>query len=228
MADSGVFRLVALMPMRHTSDRVPGKNYRLCAGRPLFHHMLDTLLSIDSIDLVVIDTDSPEIVSQSAALFPTVRCLDRPAHLLGGDVAMTEVLRHDAERCPSELYLQTHSTNPLLSANTISRAIETFEKARPTCDSLFSVTRHQTRLYRGDGTALNHDPSVLLRTQDLEPLFEENSNLYLFGRNLIGEGRRIGTAPLLFETPRLESLDIDEEADFTLAEQLLMRRAATT
>ena len=87
-------------------------------------------------------------------------------------------------------------------------------------DSLFSVTRWQTRLYGADGTPINHDPDVLLRTQDLPPVYEENSNLYLFTADQIAAGRRIGDRPILFEIHPLEAVDIDDEHDFVLAEAL--------
>ena len=127
---------------------------------------------------------------------------------------------------PAYLYLQTHSTNPLLRSTTISSAIRMFLAARDRHDSLFGVTRLQTRLWSADGMPLNHDPAVLLRTQDLPPVFEENSCLYLFTRDLLEErGTRIGSRPLLFEIPPDEAWDIDEEIDFEVATALYTARA---
>jgi CMP-N-acetylneuraminic acid synthetase len=215
--------VVAFVPMRHSSERVPGKNYRDFNGRPLFHHIVSTLLEVPQISTVVIDTDSPTVVEQCEEHFPSVRCIDRPEHLLGGETPMTAVLAHDASQFPSDWYLQTHSTNPLLSAATIRRALHEFEASLDVHDSLFSVTRLQTRLYDANGAALNHDPAVLLRTQDLPPVFEENSNLYVFSSEQIARGRRIGDRPLMFEIDPLEAVDIDEEHDFVIAELLQAR-----
>jgi CMP-N-acetylneuraminic acid synthetase len=220
--------VVALVPMRHTSERVPGKNYRPFNGRPLFHHIVSTLLAVDRIREVVIDTDSPTVKDQVAEVFPQVRVVDRPAHLLGGEVPMTDVLRHDASVVGSSWYLQTHTTNPLLRAATIERALDAMEADGGAHDSLFSVTRLQTRLYDASGAPLNHDPAVLLRTQDLPPVYEENSNLYLFTAAQIAGGRRIGERPLLFEIDPLEAVDIDEETDFVLAETLGRLREEAT
>ena len=69
--------------------------------------------------------------------------------------------------------LQTHSTNPLLDAATINRAIDTFLSTYPTHDSLFSVIRVQARLWDGLARAVNHNPAILLRTQDLPPIYQE-------------------------------------------------------
>ncbi len=212
--------VVAFVPMRHSSERVPGKNYRPFNGVPLFHHIVTTLLRVDRISEVVIDTDSPTVSEQVAEHFPSVRVLNRPEHLLGGDVPMTDVLRHDASVVASDWYLQTHTTNPLLRAATIDRALDALEAGLGEHDSLFTVTRLQTRLYDAAGRAMNHDPAVLLRTQDLPPVFEENSNLYVFSAEQIAAGRRMGDRPLLFEVDPLEAVDIDEEHDFVLAETL--------
>jgi CMP-N-acetylneuraminic acid synthetase len=212
-----VLDVVAFMPMRHSSERVPGKNYRELDGAPLFHHMIRTLASCPEVRQVVIDTDSPTVAQQCAEHFSDVMVLDRPHDLLGGDVAMTEILRHDASVIDSDWYLQTHSTSPLLKSSTISAGLTALEGALDIHDSLFSVTRLQTRLYDADFSPVNHDPAVLLRTQDLPPLYEENSGMYVFSREQIAGGRRFGDRPLLFEIDPLEATDIDEEPDFVLA-----------
>jgi CMP-N-acetylneuraminic acid synthetase len=214
-------RIAALVPMRHSSERVPGKNYRALGGRPLYHHIVSTLLATPRVDVVVIDTDSPHIKEDAARSFPQVQVLDRPEHLRAGTVPMNDVLRHDISQVQADAYLQTHSTNPLLRAETISAAIERFE-AGDGIDSLFGVTRLQTRLWSDDGRPLNHDPNVLLRTQDLPPVFEENSCLYLFtGDVLERTGKRIGDRPTMFEVPRAEAWDIDDEDDWEVIEALV-------
>jgi CMP-N-acetylneuraminic acid synthetase len=217
--------IVALVPMRHYSERVPGKNCRLFAGRPLYHHIVSNLLACPQISGVVIDTDSEIIMDDVAQYFPLVRLIKRPFHLRGGDVAMNEILLHDVSLVDADFYLQTHSTNPLLSSQTISRSIEYFLSHYPTYDSLFSVTRCQTRLWDQLGKPINHDPAILLRTQDLPPIFEENSNIYIFNKKTLEEQRnRLGERPLMFEIDRIEACDIDEELDFKIAEFLYLNR----
>lgn len=219
-------RVVAIVPMRHESERVSGKNYRMLGDRPLFHHIVSTLLSCPRVAETVIDTDSPLIREDARRAFPSVNVVERPEHLLGGTVPMNDVLLHDVGRIDADFYLQTHSTNPLLRAESITAAIDRFLGAQPEHDSLFSVTRLQTRLWSADREPINHDPRVLLRTQDLPPVYEENSCLYLFSRQSLElHGNRIGERPLLFELPRDEAWDIDEEIDFAVAEALYARRA---
>lgn len=207
--------------MRHDSERVKGKNYRPLGGRPLFHHIIEALLGCPRITEVVIDTDSDFIAHNARNAFPQVRIIMRPEEIRGGDVPMNLVLRHDVSEVPADLYVQTHSTNPLLRSQTITDAIDAYRAAERDYDSLFTVTPLQTRLYTADGTAVNHDPQILLRTQDLPPLMEENSCLYVFRPETIRDGgRRIGDRPLLFPIAREEAWDIDEEIDWTVVEAL--------
>jgi CMP-N-acetylneuraminic acid synthetase len=207
-------KLVALMPMRHNSERVPGKNYRPFGdGRPLFHHMVDVMLACPAIDKIVIDTDSPTIKEQCAHKYPSVVVIDRP------------VLLHDITQVPSEFYLQTHSTNPLLTADTMQRAIDMFYAQYPVYDSLFSVTKMQARYWDSLARALNHNPNMLIRTQDLPPWFEENSCIYIFkGDTLIQRHNRVGDRPFLFEIEKLEAQDIDEEIDFQIADMIFKQK----
>jgi CMP-N-acetylneuraminic acid synthetase len=212
----------ALVPMRHHSERIPEKNFRVVAGKRLYAHILETLLECSSISKIVVDTDSAVIKDGITAAYPSVVLIDRPERLRDGEVPMNEVLLHDVSQVISDFYLQTHCTNPLLKSGTIERAIEIYEREWPACDSLFSVTKVQTRFWDGDGVPINHDPTRLLRTQDLPPMYEENSCMYIFERDIFLERKnRIGLRPNLFVIDPIEALDIDEESDFRLAEYLL-------
>ena len=160
--------------------------------------------------------------------FFEVRIIVRPKHLREGGISMNEVLLHDVSQVQSDFYLQTHSTNPMLQTETISQAIKVFLDNFPSFDSLFSVTRWQTRLWDPTGKAINHDPDTLLRTQDLPPIFEENSCLYIFtGQILENKRNRIGQRPYIFEIDAEEAWDIDEEIDFKIVDLLLSDRART-
>ncbi len=211
--------------MRHHSQRVPGKNYRDLAGKPLYQHIIETLLAVPEINEIVVDTDSDPVMSGLREHFPQVKIINRPERLRADDIPMNEILMYDTEQYPADFYLQTHSTNPLLKSDTISRAIQSLITNYPKVDSLFSVTRWQTRFYDKDGNAINHNPRELIQTQDLPPMYEENSCIYIFTREkLIAKRHRIGDAPLMFEIPRLEAVDIDEESDFQIANILMRMR----
>ena len=221
----GLNEVVALVPMRHHSQRVVGKNYRLLAGKPLFYYIITNLEKCKDISRIVIDTDSRNIIDLIKKDFPKVIVIDRPEHLRADNIPMNEILLHDTAEVKADLYLQTHATNPLLSFMTISKAIQTLKINYPAYDSLFSVTRVQSRLWDGLARPINHNPAILLQTQDLPPMYEENSCLYLFTRQSLETRRnRIGDRPYLFEISASEAWDIDEEEDFMLVEMLLKSR----
>jgi CMP-N-acetylneuraminic acid synthetase len=218
-------KIAALVPMRHHSERVPGKNYRMMAGKPMYAYIIESLLACPEISRVVVDTDSPDIIQGLGEHYPQVQVIERPEELRDGMIPMNTILLHDTAQVEADYYLQTHSTNPLLRPETISSAIQAFLSQRDQYDSLFSVTRWQTRLYWQTGEAVNHNPNELLRTQDLPPVFEENSCIYIFTRQKLAErNHRIGEAPLMFEIDASEAWDVDEELDFTITELILQSR----
>ena len=221
-------RLVAVVPMRHSSERVKGKNYRPLDGKPLYHWVVESLLEVKAIDEVVIDTDSDVIIEDAGKAFPEVRVLLRPEHLRAGEIPMNDVLLNTATQVEADVLLQTHSTNPFLSGATIGSAVDRFRAGENGCDSAFGVTRLQARLWTADAQPVNHDPAVLLRTQDLPPIYLENSCFYIFTpETLRTRGNRIGERPLLVEVPPEEAIDIDEESDWRFAEAVAAMRASS-
>lgn len=214
-------KIVALLPMKANSERVKGKNFKTFNGKPLFKWILDTLLKIEIIDLIVINTDAKDILKENGLInSERIMIRNRKKELCGDMVSMNLVLSDDLENVDADLYLMTHTTNPFLSSNTIIEALNLFEIAQTnrTADSLFTVSKTQTRFYRSDGSAVNHDPKNLVRTQDLEEWFEENSNLYIFTKNSFkSTNARIGLKPILYPTNKFESIDIDNQEDWDFA-----------
>jgi CMP-N-acetylneuraminic acid synthetase len=217
-------RIVALLPMKANSERVKGKNFREFNGKPLFRWILDTLLAVDAIDQVIINTDARRILADNGLVdCDRVRIRDRKAELCGDTVSMNLVLADDVANVPADIYMMTHTTNPLLSLPTVLGSLALFEKctADGSADSIFTVNKFQTRFYREDGSAINHDPDNLIRTQDLEPWFEENSNMYLFSaQSFASTNARIGKRPKMYEMGRTESVDIDDAESWQMAEAM--------
>ena len=192
-------KVIALIPIKNHSERVSGKNFRQFAGKPLYHHIVHTLDRTYAVDEIAIDTDSPHIMQEAPQLSSKVHIIERPAELRGDMTSTNRIFAYDLSVLEGELFLQTHATNPLLRAETIAHALNAFLEAEPEYDSLFSVNAFHSRFYHADGTPVNHDPENLIRTQDLPPLYEENSCLYVFTRESFAKkGRRIGLRPLIF------------------------------
>lgn len=218
-------KIVALLPMKGNSERVPNKNLRDFAGKPLYHRTMEVLISSKYISKVIVNTDSEVIKKDLQTFFPeTTIIIDRPKEIIGDFVSMNKIIEYDIQQVTADFYIQTHSTNPLLKTASLDQAIEKMLHLAEEgiYDSIFSVTKLQTRLYKANGEPFNHDPNELLRTQDLEPLYEENSNFYIFSRRSFADsgGKRIGKNPYMFEIDKIEAVDIDEPQDFIIAESL--------
>jgi len=183
---------------------------------------LDTLKTVEEIDKIIINTDARHILEENGLVDSgKVMIRDRKPEICGDHVSMNLIIEDDLQAIDSETFVMTHTTNPLLSGITIQEAIQAYQAAVSDGgkDSLFTVNEYQTRFYRKDGSAVNHDPDVLLPTQELEPWYEENSNLYIFTKESFqNTNARIGLNPILFPTPTLESADIDNATQWRIAE----------
>lgn len=212
--------LVAWTIIKARSARVPGKNFRPLGGRPLVRWMVDTLLGMEEIDRLVINTDAREaLAGVGVTAGSRLEIVDRPARLCGDHVTANRLLESDLDRLPeADTYLMTHATSPFLRGESIRAAAAAF-RASPHHDSLMSVTRFQSRFWRSDASAVNHDPTRLVPTQELEVWLEESSAMYLFTRDGFRRaGSRVGARPMLWELSPVESLDIDTEPEWALAE----------
>lgn len=213
--------------MKGHSERVPQKNLRDFNGKPLYHAVLNTLLNCDKIDEVIINTDCENITKDIVSNFSSrVTVRNRPEEIRGDYVSMNRIIEDDLNHSDGDIYLQTHSTNPLLKVKSINKALDKMIGLGDQSDSIFSVTKIQTRFYDKEGKAINHNPKELIRTQDLEPIFEENSCFYIFTKDSFNRSnkQRIGITPEMFEIDKIESIDIDNMEDFTLAEAVYKQR----
>ena len=220
-------KIKALLPMKGNSERVPNKNMRDFNGLPLYHAVVKSLLNSKYIECVVINTDSEIIEKDAKEIFgDKIIIINRPIEIQGDFVSMNDIIAYDLSKLDGEYFLQTHSTNPLLKSETIDKAIEKYFAGLDNFDSVFGVTKVQTRFYDKNAKAINHNPNELLRTQDLEPMYEENSNFYIFSKESFKEAnsKRIGLKPQIFEVNKLEAIDIDEPEDFIMAEFLYKNR----
>lgn len=210
----------AILFMKAESERLPHKNIKLFDGKPLFWYVVNSLLQVESIEQVCIDTDSREIAELVIHHFPgeRVKLFDRPEHLKGQLVTANSLVKGLLDKISGATFVQTHVTNPLLTPDTIKRATTLYQHLRPDYDSLFAVTRHQSHFYSFKGEPLNHNPSDIVRTQDLPPVYEDNHCLYIFDRKCFELWGRVGLKPYMMEISKIEAIDIDTQEDWDIAE----------
>ena len=220
-------KIIALLPMKGNSERVPKKNLKDFNGSPLYQIILNKLLEIKIIDEIIINTDCPNITESIQSKYKEkVLVKNRPENIRGDFVSMNKIIENDLDNSNGDIYIQTHYTNPLLDVSSIDRALNKMLEIGTSNDSIFSVTKIQTRFYDINGKAINHNPQELVRTQDLPPIFEENSCFYIFTKNSFKQsgGKRIGLKPLMFEIDKIEAIDIDNIEDFIIAEAVYKSR----
>jgi N-acylneuraminate cytidylyltransferase len=219
--------VVALVPMKGHSERVPNKNLLPIAGRPLCDWVIRTLKACPEVSEIVVNTDSDAIAAHVREEHGATVHM-RPEELCGDFVSMNRIIEYDLQRLGSPgRVIQTHSTNPLLTSATITESCERVfgDTAH---DSGFTVTQLQGRFFDANGAPINHNPDELLRTQDLPPLYLENSNLYVFSSaSFARHQRRIGTTPLMISMSAEEAVDIDTWFEWHVAASLLNLRQGT-
>ena len=212
----------ALLPLKKNSERVKNKNFKDLKGKPLFMWILEKLLDVDEIDKVVINTDARELLEEHKLVHdPKVIIRDRDQKICGDFVSMNKILKDDIENTDANTYIMTHTTNPLISTKTLRLALKKFFESNDN-DSLFSVNRFQTRFYDASANPINHDPNNLIRTQDLDVWYEENSCIYVFSKeSFLKNNNRVGEKPYMYCTPLNESLEIDTLDDWNLIESII-------
>lgn len=215
-------KTVALLPIKHNSERVKDKNFKIFLGKPLFHWILEGLLRVSEIDKIIINTDAQDrLLDKGLILTEKIIIRERRKNLCGDGVSMNLIIQDDINAVESETYIMTHTTNPLIKTATIEKALRYF-KNQNKCDSLFTTNKVQTRFYDQDSKPINHNPDNLVKTQDLPIWFEENSCLYIFTpQSFKKNNARIGSSPIMFPIPKIESIDIDDSEDWFIAESVM-------
>ncbi len=210
--------ITAIVPIKEHSERLPEKNFRDFNGEPLYHWILNTLESVSEIDNIVVNTDSEEIVETVPKQYNAEVSL-RPERLRDDEVT-TNIIQYEIGRLESDIYLHTYCTCPLLKPTTISNALQELQNSTDH-DSLLPVTKYQKRYYDENFKPINHDPHDLSPSQDLSPIYEDNSVLFIYTEQTFEKtGHRLGENPLPFEIDETEAIEIDYKHEFELAEKL--------
>jgi N-acylneuraminate cytidylyltransferase len=214
--------VTALVLVKEHSERLPGKNVRAMCGYPLFYWMLRALHQARRVSEVVVDTDSTVIAAAVREHFPRTRIVMNTPR-----ANANEVIASDLPGMGGDHFLQAHPTSPLLRAETVDAAVAAYFAglAAGDCDSMFSVTPHQSWFFTADASPLNSDTRTLMRSQDMPPIFESNSAFHIFSRaSFARTGSRVGGAVAMYPISKSEAVDIDTAEDFAIAEAIMQYR----
>ena len=210
----------AFIPIKSLSKRVPGKNFRLLNNIPLYKYIISNAVSSHAFDEIFIDSDSDEILSYASKL--DLKTIERLDELAADNANGNDLLNYHHKLFPNyEYYFQLFATAPLLKPNTIFECVEKLSVSEE-YDSILTVTK-ECGWFWFQGQPVNYEPSVLPRSQDAEMLIKESTGLYgINKKSLEKHCCRIGKKPIMHEIDPVESLDIDTEHEFDLAQKLSM------
>ena len=209
-------KTVAFVPIRLNSQRVVGKNLRPLGGRPMMTYLLQSLAAAKNIDQVYVYCSSQEVKQY---LPEGVKLLLRDERLDSNTTLGAEIYDAFVSEVEADIYILAHATSPFIRTSTIEQAVA--KVASGEHDSAFSAERIQTFTW-WQGKPLNYSLKNIPRTQELEPIYVETSAFFVFEREVWTEQhRRIGDKPYVAVTDRIESIDIDNPDDFTLAEAIV-------
>jgi CMP-N-acetylneuraminic acid synthetase len=224
-------KVICFLPCRAGSERVKDKNTRQFAGVEggLLKIKLDQLIRCPLIDTIVISTDDPKVIDVSKQYGNRIRIDNRPSELATSETSTDDLIKYAARIIREPHILWTHVTSPFAGEELYTRAINDYFRLIKTgkYDSLMSVTPIRVHIWNREGNPVNYTREGLRwpRSQQVEPMFEVNSAIFINSRdNYIKYGDRIGLKPYLFEMERTDSLDIDYEDDFILAESIFRFR----
>ena len=210
----------AFIPIKLKSERVPNKNFTLIDNKPLFFYILETLRSIESISQIVIDADDQAVVDEIKKYFDNLDIFIRNPKLTSPVESVNNIINSNLENFKNETVIQTHVTNPLLHHETLTNALNEYADNKK---AIFSVNALQSRFYNSKLEAINHNPDELIPTQDLDIIYEENSNFYIFSKDqfIKNNNKRLSSESTPFVTSTYEAIDIDNQEDLEIVKKII-------
>ena len=211
-------KVVAIVPVRGGSQRVPHKNSRPFAGRTLLDLKLEVLSGLQGVDQVVVTTDCDKCMA--IAREHGVSLHRRDSYFAGSSVTNDKHWRHIAEITPGDVVFMTQVTSPLVRRSTYQAALRSYLASVEEFDSLNSVSLERKFLWR-NGAPINYDIAVTPKSQDLLEIVSLNFAITILGREkMMNRGNVVGENPQFLQLEKIESIDIDDEVDFKVAEAL--------
>ena len=207
---------LAIMPIKLKNERCPGKNTRMLGDKPLLQYELDNLKKTGLCDSICVYCSSEDVVPY---LPEGVEYKKRSEYLDLPTSNFSQIFSAFMSDNDADIYVYAHATAPFITVQTMCQCIEAVRSGR--YDSAFCALKLQDYLWK-NGDPLNFDAANLPRTQDLDPIYQETSGVYVFTKHVFEKyHRRIGVRPFIKEVSLKEAVDIDNPEDFLLAEALL-------
>ena len=208
-----MMKVVAFIPIKLNSVRLKNKNILEIAGHPLCWHIANTLLKVAEIDDVYVYCSDKRIINY---LPQDVKFLGRDSSLDGSLVKGEEIYRAFINTIDADVYVLAHATSPFIKRESIKNSLDKI--LHESYDSAYTAKKIQNFVWFDD-KPLNYCLDDIPRTQDLSPIWIETSAFFMFRKEIFTRlNRRIGFHPYRQEVRGIETIDVDTEEDFKLAE----------
>jgi len=224
--------VIVVVPARGGSKRVHHKNIRDLSGKPLLAYTILAAQEAGLGEWTMVSTDHPDIAAVARQLNAEV--IDRPPQYASDTASTESVILHALRQAEARGWRPTWvvtlpPTNPLRRASTIARFV--MESRNTSADCVFSLTENRGDFWRrtAGGQFSRLLPDAPRRQQDREPLYEENSAVYVTRAEALRTTESIlGSTQHGIIIDPIEGFDINSELDFVLAEALLEASARST
>jgi CMP-N-acetylneuraminic acid synthetase len=221
-------KILGIIPARSGSKRLPGKNVRLLAGKPLVSYAIEAALKSSLITDIAVSSDSQEVL-EIASTFKKIKAIKRPAELAGDFSPAIDYVRHAVQQyaCTFDYVVIIQASSPLTQSNDIDETIRMLLN-QPEADSSASVMQldhaiHPVKLKTMQDNLLLpywEEENGRMAAHELPDLFVRNCAVYVSSKKLLESGKIIGDHCLGYLMPRERSVDINELIDFEFAELL--------
>lgn len=210
-------KVVALIPIKLNSERLPHKNILDLGGKPLCYHMTKNLVDVQGIDETYVYCSDEKIKDYMPE---RITFLKRDPYLDGDLVKGQEIYESFINQVDADVYVLAHVTAPFIKKESIQNALDKVLSGE--YDSALSVKKVQTFTWY-QGKTLNYDLEDIPRTQDIEPIYYETSAFFIFKKEVFTQmgKRRIGNKPYFQEIDDIEAVDIDYPEDFKFAQAII-------
>jgi CMP-N-acetylneuraminic acid synthetase len=208
-------KTVAFIPIKLNNERLPNKNILPLGGKPLCHHLLDTLLQCRSIDEIYVFCSDPIIKNY---LPGGVIFLQREKELDAFTARHYDIVRSFISKIDADVYINAHVTNPFIQAKTIENGISKIISGEYDTSLVVSEIREHLWYENRPFNFVKNDPP---RTQDLTPLYAE-VGVFMYRKEVfLKTGTRYGENIYFDAVDKIEATDINYPADYELAQAIL-------
>lgn len=206
-------KLTAIIPVRAGSQRVKNKNIKPFANTTLLDIKIETLKKVQGIDDIIVSSDSQEMLKIAKEHDVNVHVRDE--YFASNEVNNSDFMQNLSTIVDEGHIIYSPCTSPLLSSETITEIVSKYKNNN--LRNIVTVTTQKHHMWL-NGKPLNYDPSNAPNSQDLPDIYSINYGCCILSKDDLYKHKNVVVEPTFHITNEIESIDIDTEFDFIIAE----------